>query len=121
MKLQVTHRTEFTYAAPVIESFNETRLHPVSRDGQLCRSFVLKILPATHLSHYYDFYQNYVNYFELTESHTTLSIESTSTVTTVPAPLAAEAATVSMKRLPECCYREECYDFTQPSHFVPLE
>jgi transglutaminase-like putative cysteine protease len=120
MKLQVIHRTDYTYAAPVKESFNEARLQPVSRDGQLCQSFVLKVIPVAHLSHYYDFYHNCVHFFELTEPHSTLSIESTSKVLTAPPKLEADAITIPMKRLAACSYLDGCYDFLQDSHFVPL-
>ena len=121
MKLQVIHRTDYTYGAPVVESFNEVRLQPVSRDGQTCQSFILKIFPPSHLSHYYDFYNNYVHFFELTEPHSTLSIESNSKVITSPPLLTEDAVTVPMKRLAECTYLEKCYDFLQTSQFVPLE
>lgn len=120
MKLQVIHRTDYTYAAPVIESFNEVRLQPLSSDGQTCLSFVLKVLPAGKLSHYYDFYRNCVHFFEVTEPHSTLSIESTSKVTTSPPPITADAAPAPMKRLGECLYLEECYDYVHDSHYVPL-
>jgi transglutaminase-like putative cysteine protease len=120
MKLQVTHRTDYTYAGPVIESFNEVRLQPVSKDGQVCQSFVLKVIPASRLSHYFDFYQNYVHFFEVTEPHATLSIESDSRVTTSAPARMEEAANIPMSRLPECLRMESCYDFLQGSPFVPL-
>ena len=52
MKLTVFHRTTYEYASPVKESFNEARLRPVTNQHQSCESFLLKILPATKLSHY---------------------------------------------------------------------
>lgn len=120
MKLQVIHRTDYTYGGPVVESFNEVRLQPVSQDGQMCQSFVLKIFPPTHLSHYYDFYRNYVHFFEVTEPHRTLSIESTSVVTTSSPTLNKDLANIPMARLPECVQMEKCYDYLQGSEFVPL-
>ena len=120
MKLQVIHRTEYTYAVSVIESFNEARLYPLSTDGQLCLSFILKVFPPSHLSHYFDFYQNYVHFFEITEPHSTLTIESNSKVTTSPPLLAADKTSTPMSLLPECLRLEKCYDFLQASQFVPL-
>lgn len=120
MKLQVIHRTDYSYAGPVIESFNEVRLQPVSQDGQLCQSFVLKILPSSRLSHYFDFYRNFVHFFEVPEPHSTLSIESTSKViTSAPAPM-QNATIIPMVRLAECLRMEKCFDFLQASQFVPL-
>jgi transglutaminase-like putative cysteine protease len=120
MKLQVIHRTEYSYAGSVIESFNEVRLQPASADGQVCQSYVLKIFPPSHLSHYFDFYQNYVQFFEITEPHATLSVESNSKVITSPPLLAADKATVPMSCLPECLQLNECYDFLQASPFIQL-
>jgi transglutaminase-like putative cysteine protease len=120
MKLHVIHRTRYDYSAPVIESFNETRLQPTSSDGQVCHSFLLKVLPSTRLSHYLDFYLNCVHFFELPESHTTLSIESNSLVTTVSHALPPGQQTVPMSRLRECFAMEQCYDFLQPSKHVGM-
>ena len=43
----------------------EARLQPVSDGGQICQSFLLKILPAARLSHYVDFFFNCVHFFEI--------------------------------------------------------
>jgi transglutaminase-like putative cysteine protease len=118
MKLHVIHRTEYTYASPVIESFNEVRLQPMSKDGQDCQSFILKILPSSRLSHYYDFYQNYVHFFEVLAPHTTLSIESTSRVITTYTALQENAVGISLSSLAACSQMEKCYDFMQPSQYV---
>ena len=118
MKLQVIHRTNYTYAQPVAQNYNELRVQPVSDAAQFCDSFLLKILPATRLSHYLDFYLNRVHYFEIPEPHASLAIESVSRVSTSPAPLPDDADTSGMDRLPECLKMEKCYDFLQASTFV---
>lgn len=119
MKLKILHRTHYEYGAPVIESFNETRLQPVTADGQVCHSFLLKVLPSTRLAHYLDFYVNCVHFFQVPEPHTSLLVESASTVTTSGAPPpAADATTTPMCRLPECARLERCYDFLQSSAYV---
>lgn len=120
MKLKVIHRTDYTYSGPVIESFNEVRLQPVSADGQVCQSFVLKIFPPSHLSHYFDFYQNYVQFFEVTGPHTALSIESNSKVITSSRAPVPENSEIPMSRLAECVQVNACYDFLQSSPFIPL-
>lgn len=121
MKLHVLHRTRFKYGANVHESFNEARLQPVSSGAQTCHSFVLKILPATRLSHYLDFYLNYVHLFEISQSHTELSVEANSVVTTGDQPpLAAEVTLAPMNRLAESTHLERCYDFLQTSTYVDV-
>ena len=120
MKLQVVHRTHYAYADAVAQNYNELRLQPISDSAQNCDSFILKILPATRLSHFLDFYLNYVHYFEIPEPHQTLTIESVSRVSTTSASLPDDAETAPMGRLPECLRMEKCYDFLQASTFVAL-
>jgi transglutaminase-like putative cysteine protease len=120
MKLHVTHRTHYEYPTPVIESFNETRLQPVTTDAQTCHSFILRVLPSTRLSHYLDFYLNCVHFFEIPESHSSLSVETSSIVTTSADLLPDDATTVPVTRLRECLAMESCYDFLQASKYVEI-
>src|SRR6185295_11307682 len=82
MKFEILHRTHYTYASPVKESFNEVRLQPLSNECQTVESFLLRVHPTTRLRHYHDFYSNCVHHFEIPEPHTALSIESRLRVTT---------------------------------------
>lgn len=121
MKLQISHRTQYHYASPVRESFNEVRLRPVSNEHQRCESFVLKVLPATRLRHYDDFFANCVHHFEIPESHSALSIEADSTVVTNRANwLEPAAAPFPLARVAECARMERCFDYLQPSTYVDL-
>jgi len=119
MKLHILHRTRFKYAASVRESFNEARLQPVTTGDQVCHSFLLKILPTSRLSHYFDFYFNYVHLFDITPPHTELVVEATSTVTTGDEPVLPAAATPApLKEIGACARLERCYDFLQSSTYV---
>lgn len=121
MKLHVLHRTRFKYGANVHESFNEARLQPTSTGGQVCHSFVLKVLPTSRLSHYLDFHLNCVHLFEINQPHAELSVEANSVVTTPNQPvLAAAAAPAPLSRLAECARLERCYDFLQTSTYVEV-
>ncbi len=51
MKWEIIHRTEYHYAAPVRDSFNEARLQPFSDEWQTVDHFLLKVLPAARLRH----------------------------------------------------------------------
>jgi transglutaminase-like putative cysteine protease len=122
MKLQVFHRTHYSYAAPVRDSFNELRLQPSDADGQRRLNFILKVLPATRLSHYLDFNLNCVHMFELTTAHSELAVEATSVVlTTDLPPLPEDRDLAPLSALPECARMERCYDFLRPSTFVNAE
>jgi transglutaminase-like putative cysteine protease len=121
MKLHVFHRTRYTYASPVRESFNEARLQPVSGARQTCQSFQLKVTPETRLSHYPDFYFNCVHQFEITDQHKALAVEATSVVVTSDVPdLAPDARSARLGDLGPLGQVERCYDFLQPSTYVDV-
>jgi transglutaminase-like putative cysteine protease len=121
MKFEVLHRTHYTYAAPVRESFNEVRLKPPSNEQQRVDSFLLKVLPTARLRHYHDFYANCVHHFEIPEPHSTLSIESRLQVTTrTRQPLPPDARPANVARLPDSLQHGRCYDFVQGSRYVEL-
>jgi transglutaminase-like putative cysteine protease len=121
MKLHVFHRTRYLYDGPVYDSFNEARLQPPDTQGQRRQSFILKILPATKLTHYLDFYLNCVHVFELPEPHQELLVEATSIVSTAEVePLPETASLAPLAKMGECARMDRCYDFLQPSHYIAL-
>lgn len=121
MKLHVLHRSRFKYGANVHESFNEARLQPVTAGAQVCHSFLMKVLPASRLSHYLDFHLNFVHLFEVNQPHTELTVEANSVVTTGDQPaLPPDATAAPLARLPECARLERCYDFLQSSTYVEV-
>jgi transglutaminase-like putative cysteine protease len=121
MKWEILHRTQYTYASPVSESFNEVRLHPVSDEWQQVNDFLLKILPATRLRHHRDFYSNIVHHFDIPEPHGMLIVESFLHVTTrPPPPLAATETPFPLARIGEAAREPRIFDFLQESRFVDL-
>lgn len=121
MKLHVLHRTRFKYAGTVKESYNEARLQPTTTEGQVCHNFLLKILPASKLSHYLDFYFNYVHLFDISSPHSELVVEANSTVSTVDLPrLDFDATPAPLGNVEECARMERCYDFLQSSTYVDV-
>lgn len=119
MKLQVFHRTRYVYAAPVQDSFNESRLRPTDADGQACERFLLKVQPPTRLTHYFDFHKNYVYLFDITEPHRELLVEATSVVQTTNARVLAEdLATTPLREMSVCAKLDACHDFLQHSRYV---
>jgi transglutaminase-like putative cysteine protease len=121
MKFEVLHRTHFTYAAPVRESFNELRLLPASNERQTVEAFLLKVVPATRLRHYRDFYLNCVHHFEIPEPHSTLSIESRFEVTTRPNhDIGLDARPSNRSALAGAARDGQNYDFLQGSRYVEM-
>jgi transglutaminase-like putative cysteine protease len=121
MKWEILHRTQYTYASAVYESFNEVRLHPVSDEWQQVNDFLLKVLPATRLRHHRDFYSNIVHHFDITEPHPVLVVESFLHVTTKPRPpLTATDTPFPLVRIGEAAKESRIFDFLQESRFVDM-
>ena len=120
MKFDILHRTRYTYATPVRDSFNDVRLQPMPIPGQTVESFLLKVLPAARLTHFKDFYSNWIHHFEIIEPHSYLLIEASSRVTTnPPAPLPDEKL-CSFEQMREAPNIERCFDYLRESRFVEL-
>lgn len=121
MKWEIIHRTSYTYASPVRDSFNEARLQPFSDDWQTVEHFLLKVLPAARLRHHHDFYSNVIHHFEISEPHSTLLVESNLRVTTRARPLLAlDATPFPLARISEAAREPRVFEFLQESRFVEL-
>ena len=121
MKWDITHRTHFQYASPVVGSLNELHLEPVSNEEQTLESFDLQISPETRVRTYHDFYSNDVHHFEILQPHSELTIESRSLVTThALSGLARDARPALRSQLKDVVKVGRCYDFIQPSRFVDI-
>jgi len=83
MKFSVQHTTLYQYSTPVVESFNDARLCPVSDSLQQCVNFELQISPqSTNVLRRLDFYTNEVHHFEVMEPHESLEVGALSEVET---------------------------------------
>jgi transglutaminase-like putative cysteine protease len=121
MKWDITHRTQYKYASPVVGNVNELHLEPVSNEDQTLESFELRVSPEARIGHYHDFYSNDVHHFEIAEPHSELMIESRSIVTTHGLPgLARNARPASRSQLKDVVKVGRCYDFIQASRFVDV-
>lgn len=121
MKWEILHRTQYTYASPVRESFNEVRLQPFSDETQTVNHFLLKVLPTARLRHHHDFYSNVVHHFEIPEPHASLLVESQLRVTIRPKPaLEASATPWPLAKISEAQRAARIFDFLQESRFVDL-
>ncbi len=121
MKWEIIHRTQYMYAAPVRDSFNELRLQPFVDEWQTVDSFLIKVLPAVRLQHHHDFYANIVHHFEIPEPHSSLMVESQLRVTTAPRPPLGEGETPwPLVRVGEAARAPRVFDFLQESCYVGL-
>jgi transglutaminase-like putative cysteine protease len=130
VRFSLTHRTTYTYASAVHESFNEVRLQPVSGDAQTCLAFDLTIDPPATVITFHDYYGNIVHDFGVPYLHDHLTIEATSDVLTfadADVPLTGPRgdemdASPPLARLTEDpLIADEYAEFLGPSTYVALE
>src|SRR5689334_761173 len=102
MRWDIAHRTEYRYATPARESFNQVRLQPMTTEQQKVESFNLQVKPAARVREYRDFYANLVHHFEIPEPHETLIIESRIQALTLSGePFPAKARPFPLSRIGE--------------------
>ena len=122
MRWDLIHRTEFRYATPAKESFNQVRLQPMNAEGQNIEAFDLKVQPTARLRQYKDFYSNVVHHFEVPEPHEVLVIESkVRALTQAPAQLPDAIKPFPLHRIGEAASAFRCHDFLNASKFVDVE
>ncbi|MES2597849.1 MAG: transglutaminase family protein [Verrucomicrobiota bacterium] len=119
MRLSVRHLTRFDYDGPVLESYNDTRLRPVSDPLQRCASYILRVSPETQVKSHYDFYQNHVSHFELHTPHDHLEIESNAEVETRVDKRGAAPTDLTLDALNDPAVNDNYFDFVVESKFVP--
>lgn len=120
MKLEVLHRTRYEYAGVVRDSMNEARLRPVTNQAQACEEFILQVQPEARVHYNLDFYRNWVHFLEVTSPHEVLQVEARSRVITRGEPLPVDASTAGFDTLTPARLEDDCFEFLQESHYVPL-
>ena len=86
-RLRIEHVTRVRYAGPVLSSFNEARMTPLTLPSQTTLESRVLVGPgAIPVWSYNDYWGTYVSVFELPEAHEDLVIRAMSTVETEPHP-----------------------------------
>jgi transglutaminase-like putative cysteine protease len=118
MLLDIRHRTEYHYEAPVRESVMELWMQPQKVHQRLI-SFSVDVTPAAQVFDYIDTYGNAVHHFDVPQPHDNLRIVTHATVeTTAPPPLPEALDLGEWDRLRSDFVRGECFDYLQPHRFV---
>jgi transglutaminase-like putative cysteine protease len=81
-RLHIVHRSGYRYTAPVEASFNEVRMTPENREGQVLLSHSLQVSPNATVHSYTDYWGAFVESFDVHEPHSSLEVVATSTVDT---------------------------------------
>jgi transglutaminase-like putative cysteine protease len=81
-RLRIEHTTRVKYAGPVLTSFNEARMTPLTLPTQITLESRVTAGPAVPVWTYNDYWGTYVSVFDLPDPHDDLLIRATSTVET---------------------------------------
>ena len=129
MRFKIEHRTAYTYASPIHESFNEVRLQPGSDEAQTCLAFDLTIDPPATVITFRDYYGNAVHDFGIPYLHDHLTVEATSDVITFadrdvplvgPQPGERDASPPLNRLRDDPLIADEHAEFLGPSAYVAL-
>jgi transglutaminase-like putative cysteine protease len=85
-RLRIEHITKVRYAGPVVTSFNEARMTPLTLPSQTTLESRVTAGPGVPVWTYSDYWGTFVSVFDLPEPHGDLEIRSVATVETEPHP-----------------------------------
>jgi transglutaminase-like putative cysteine protease len=85
-RLRIEHTTRVTYSGPVLTSFNEARMTPLTLPTQTTMDARVTAGPGAPVWTYNDYWGSYVSVFDLPEAHDGLLILATAMVETEPFP-----------------------------------
>jgi transglutaminase-like putative cysteine protease len=83
-RLRIEHTTNVEYAGPVLNSFNEARMTPMTLPSQMTLESRVTAGPGVPVWTYNDYWGTLVSVFDLPEPHDDLVIRSIATVETEP-------------------------------------
>ena len=87
-RLRIVHTSTFRYADPVVASYNEARMTPLSQPGQTVLETRLDIQPQTWSHDYRDYWGTQVTAFEVLAPHRSLVLTAEHVVEVVDRPVA---------------------------------
>jgi transglutaminase-like putative cysteine protease len=118
-RLQVVHRTRFSYSGPVRSSYNEARLTPESSSRQTTLRSRVEIEPAATAFAYRDYWGSTVTAFDLHSPHEELVVTGTSIVEAGPDPIAHAAA--GWTDLADAGVRDRFGEFLVPTALTTMD
>jgi transglutaminase-like putative cysteine protease len=91
-RVELRHHTGYSYAAPVVASYNEARMTPVTDLHQTTIMTELSVDPPSSMQRYWDYWGTQVVSFDVHVPHDQLAVTSTAVVETEPSAGPAERA-----------------------------
>lgn len=93
MQLRLSHTTGFSYDGQALASYNQARMTPQTRPGQIVVHTRLVVEPTPWTDDYRDYFGNDVTAFEVLDPHAAMTVTAVSTVHTDRAPAPAPSLT----------------------------
>ncbi|KLL11908.1 transglutaminase family protein [Protofrankia coriariae] len=116
-QIRIEHSTGYRYAAPVISSYNETRIIPQTAAGQLTLEATVRTEPTAATYRYWDYWGTQVTAFDLHTPHTELVVTGRSVVRTAPArPGPSDGP--NWQALADGSITDRFVEFIRPSRFT---
>ena len=88
-RLRIRHSSGYRYRGPVVASYNEARMTPLTTPGQTTLEARVEVVPGASTYRYWDYWGTQVTSFELRVPHEELRVTAQSVVETLPAPARA--------------------------------
>lgn len=85
-RLGIVHSTGFRYSGPVVTSYNEARMTPLTTPTQTMLEERLEVLPQATTYRYRDYWGTQVTAFDVRQRHDSLTVTAHSVVETFPVP-----------------------------------
>ncbi|SDO86405.1 Transglutaminase-like enzyme, putative cysteine protease [Klenkia soli] len=118
-RLQVVHRTKFSYAGPVRSSYNEARMTPENTTRQTTLRSRVEVEPAATMHAYRDYWGSTVTAFDLHGPHRELAVVATSVVEAGPEP--EQAAVVSWEALGDADVVDRFGEMLRPTRLTAMD
>jgi transglutaminase-like putative cysteine protease len=117
-RLRIEHHTGFNYGAPVVASYNEARIMPLSTPEQLVIEAEVTITPPASVFRYWDYWGTLVYSFDIHAGHTELEVCGRSQVETSAPRTGGEGTRWDDLRSPAT--RDGFAEYLAPTSYVPL-
>ncbi len=85
-RLQISHRTGFTYAGALASSYNEARMSPTDEPRQTVLDSRINVWPSARAFEYRDYWDTIVTSFDVHTPHDSLEVVADATVETSASP-----------------------------------
>lgn len=119
-RLEVNHQTEYHYDRPVVASYNEARVTPLTTNGQVVLDSRLSVRPLADTWAYWDYWGALVHAFDVHDPHDSLAVTSTAQVETAVGSLFGhdEPAMATWEDLAGEEVRDRYYEYLVTSRLV---